>query len=118
MSGFTSAVIESSRVPSGGRHPFGYVIPYFRRGTRRPRTLPLQQIVGDRLLDPRSLDGESEVLAQHRGRQDRRRRVGFLLAREVRRAAVHRLERAGRGPGGIDAGAGGQPDAARHRGAE
>src|ERR1017187_4925563 len=53
------------------------------------------------------------MLAEHRCRQDRRGRIRLLLARDVGRAAVHRLEHAGRGALRIDIPTGRQADADR-----
>src|SRR5215468_6096187 len=99
-------------------YSLGDVVADLRGGPGRPRALAFHQIVGGGLLDPHCLGGEAEVLAQHGRRQDRGGRVRLLLACEVRGAAVHRLEHAGRGPLRVDVPARGEPDAARHRGAE
>src|ERR1019366_1328933 len=92
----------------------GYVVTYLRGDPRRPRTLALDQVIGDGLLDPGRLGGQAQMLAEHRRRQDRRGRIRLLLARYVGRAAVHRLEHAGRGALRIDIPTGRQPDAAGH----
>src|SRR5215468_10259447 len=99
-------------------YSLGDVVADLRGGPPRPRALALHQVVGGGLLDPRRLGGEAEVLTQHGRGQDRSGRVRFLLAREVRGAAVHRLEHAGRGPLRVDVPARGEPDAAGHGGAE
>src|ERR1022692_3403 len=91
-------------------YSFGDVIAYLGGAASSPLTLPLQQVLGNRLLDPGRLLDQAEVLAQHGGRQDCRGRVGLLRARDVRRTAVHRLKGARRGPLRIDAGAGSQPE--------
>src|ERR1700733_10557910 len=105
------------RIRSAG-YSLGDVVAYLNRGAGRPGPLALDQIVGDRLLDPRRLGGQPEVLAEHGGGQDRRRRVGLALARDVRRAPVHRLEHGRRGPLRVDVAARRQADPACHRGAE
>src|SRR5215831_14217876 len=99
-------------------YSLGDVVADLRGGPRRPRALAFDQVVGGRLLDPHRLGDKAEVLAQHGRRQDRGGRVGLLLAREVRGAAVHRLEHAGRGPLRVDVPARGEPDPAGHGRAE
>src|SRR5215831_5296398 len=101
----------------GIRHPLrgsagyslGNIVADLGGGSRRPRALPLHQVVRGGLLDPYRLGGKAEVLTQHRRRQDRGGRVSLLLARDVGGAAVHRLEHAGRGPLRVDVAAAASP---------
>src|SRR5258707_7005847 len=67
------------------------VVTDLESGSGRPRSLAIQQVLGDRLLDPPPLGGEPDMLSDHRRRQDRRSRVRLLLASQVRLAAVPRL---------------------------
>src|SRR5690606_24159972 len=76
----------------------------------------LGEVGGDRVLDAYGLLGVPEVVQQERDREDRRRRVGLALARDVGRRAVHRLEHRRRGAVGVDVGRRGQADAAGDRG--
>src|SRR5580692_7465507 len=68
------------RAGSSAGYSLGDVVADLDRGPRGPGALPLDQVVGDRLLDPRGLGGKPEVLAEHGGGQDGRRGVGLLLA--------------------------------------
>src|SRR5690348_13265465 len=99
-------------------YSLGDVVADFDGGAAGPGALALDQVLGDRLLDPGGLGGQAQVVAEHGGGQDSRRRVGLALARDVGRAAVDRLEHAGRGALRVDVAAGGQPDPARHGGAQ
>src|SRR5690606_28378161 len=76
------------------------------------------EILGDGSLDARGLLGPAEVVEQQRNRQDGGGRVGLGLPGDVGRAAVHRLEHARVGAGGVDVAAGRQADAAAHRGGQ
>src|ERR1039457_3198401 len=73
----------------------GDVVTALRGDPARRGTLALDQVIGDGLLDPGRLGGQAQMLAEHRRRQDRRGRIRLLLARDVRRAALHRLAPAG-----------------------
>src|SRR5258708_28969489 len=90
------------------------VVTDLESGSGRPRSLAIQQVLGDRLLDPRRLGGEPDMLAEHRRRQDRGGRGRLLLARDVGRAALHGLEHARRCQLRGDAGARPEPRAAGH----
>src|ERR1700759_4477881 len=107
------------RVAWAGRlagYSLGDVVADLDGGARRPGALALDQILGDGLLDPGGFGGQAQVLAEHGGGQDGCGRVGLALAGDVRRAAVDRLEHAGRGPLRVDVAARGEPDPAGHRG--
>src|SRR6478736_9445522 len=75
--------------------------------------------VGDRRgLDRGGGVGVPEVVEEQRRGQDRGGGVGLLLARDVGRRAVDRLEHGGRGPVGVDVAGRGQADAAGDGGGE
>ena len=93
------------------------------RSRRRPRTSPRRARLGSRSATTAS---STRAAASSSPRwssssavgQDRRRRVGLLLAGDVGRRAVHRLEHARRGAVGVDVAAGRQADAAGDGGGE
>src|SRR5690242_20812035 len=68
-------------------YSLGDVVADLDGGAAGPGALPLDQVLGDRLLDAGGLGGQAQVVAEHGGGQDGRRRVGLALARDVRRAA-------------------------------
>ena len=72
----------------------------------------------DGLLDAGRGVRLAEELAHHRGRDDRRTRIGGAGARDVGRRAVHRLEQRRAGAGRIEVGRRGASDAAGDRAAE
>src|ERR1700722_4854346 len=96
-------------------YPRGDVVADLGSDPRRPGSLPLDQVVGHGLLDAGRLGGQAQVVAQHGRGQDGRGRVGLLLAGNVRRAAVHRLEHARGTPLRVDVPARGEPDTPGHR---
>src|SRR6478735_12768404 len=76
------------------------------RGTATAGRTAARRALGD-VGDGRGLDGgggvgEAEVVEEQRRREDRGGGVGLLLARDVGRGAVDRLEHGGRGPVGVD----------------
>src|SRR5690606_15111004 len=80
--------------------------------------VPGGEIERDRRLDPARRLPLAEVVEQQRHRQHGGGRVGHVLARDVGRAAVHRLEHARVTAGDVEVAAGGEADAARHGGRE
>ena len=60
----------------------------------------------------------AQIIQHHGACPDSRQRIGNVLAMNIRRGAVHRLEHARVTPGGIDIGAGRQPQTPLQRAAK
>src|SRR5207248_6088741 len=80
------------------------------------RRLPRLDRGDDGALDGCALLAEAEVLEHHRGAEDGTDRVGHVLPRVLRGAAVDRLDE--RDAAGVDVAARGHAEAALQRGAE
>src|SRR5690606_6655960 len=100
------------------RYSLGDVVADLAGGAAGPAGQPLDDVVGDGLLDLGRLVGQAEVVEHHGDGQDGRGGVGLALPGDVGGAAVDRLEHARRGALGVDVAARGQADAAGDGGAE